>query len=187
MGKLTASFFSFQGSAGLLLIKLIVCSEGCVSARGMVATSACSLTRQVFHPAQISPPGRWRPTSSASVSRRKLCKVRHADTEAKPSTEQGSRTQVVQFHKPSGLVTSRAGQHASETVYDALRGVHVDGVAICDWHCVGRLDKETSGCDLADQRFQHRGIPDTISTLHPHLVRALKVYLSWNHPAGYCS
>ena len=53
-----------------------------------------------------------------------------------------------------GVVTSRAGQHESKTVYDALRSSGVQIVEggellddISDWHCVGRLDKETSGCD----------------------------------------
>ena len=32
-----------------------------------------------------------------------------------------SRTCVVQFHKPPGLVTSRAHQHEAETVYDYLQ------------------------------------------------------------------
>ncbi|KAK3254072.1 hypothetical protein CYMTET_36700 [Cymbomonas tetramitiformis] len=76
------------------------------------------------------------------------------------------QTYVIQLHKPAGLVTSRVGQHGGSTVYDHLNASALvvspkeASVVIEDfseWHCIGRLDKATSGLLLLtnDGRLVH--------------------------------
>lgn len=56
-----------------------------------------------------------------------------------------SRTIVVAYHKPRGLVTTHRDEHGRETVYDRLVPRLSPELRSQRWHAVGRLDKETTG------------------------------------------
>lgn len=71
------------------------------------------------------------------------------------------RTQVLQFHKPAGVVSHG---HESQTVFDALRAVLPMGLQNVGWHAVGRLDRDTTGLLLFtnDEKFvAHATLPET--------------------------
>lgn len=65
------------------------------------------------------------------------------------------RTQVLQFHKPAGLVTHGSDPEGIGTVFDALRAALPPQLQRFGWHAVGRLDRDTTGLLLFtnDEKF----------------------------------
>lgn len=74
------------------------------------------------------------------------------------------RTRVLLFHKPAGLITQGTDPERIGTVFDGLRAVLSPELVRYGWHCVGRLDRDTTGLLLFtnDERFvQHATSPQT--------------------------
>jgi len=76
-----------------------------------------------------------------------------------------SRTLVLAFHKPKGVVTATVDQHdGAGTVFEVLRAALPAELHQYGWHAVGRLDRDTTGLLLFtnDERFvAHATQPDT--------------------------
>jgi 23S rRNA pseudouridine2605 synthase/16S rRNA pseudouridine516 synthase len=66
-----------------------------------------------------------------------------------------SRTFVLAYHKPRGLLVTHEDEHGRETVYDRLLSKVPPDLRRLRWHAVGRLDKDSSGLLLFtnDGRF----------------------------------
>lgn len=74
------------------------------------------------------------------------------------------RTRVLVFHKPAGLITQGTDPERIGTVFEGLRAVLPLALNRFGWHCVGRLDRDTTGLLLFtnDERFvQHATSPET--------------------------
>lgn len=52
---------------------------------------------------------------------------------------------VLAMNKPAGVVCSHVDQHGDGTVFDLLRPQLTPAQRRRTWHCVGRLDKQTTG------------------------------------------
>ncbi|MBK9071397.1 MAG: rRNA pseudouridine synthase [Myxococcales bacterium] len=52
---------------------------------------------------------------------------------------------VLAMNKPAGVVCSRVDQHGGGTVFEFLRPQLTPAQRRRTWHCVGRLDKQTTG------------------------------------------
>lgn len=52
---------------------------------------------------------------------------------------------VLAMNKPAGVVCSHVDQHGGGTVFDLLRPQLTPAQRRRKWHCVGRLDKQTTG------------------------------------------
>jgi len=52
---------------------------------------------------------------------------------------------VIAMNKPAGVISSAAGQHGAGTVFDWLLPQLTAAERARRWHCVGRLDKQTTG------------------------------------------
>ncbi len=86
----------------------------------------------------------------------------------------GSRTIVLAYHKPRGLVTTHADEHGRATVYDDLVPRLPEELRRERWHAVGRLDKDTAGLLLVtnDGRFVHHATQPATELPKTYLVLA---------------
>jgi 23S rRNA pseudouridine2605 synthase len=85
-----------------------------------------------------------------------------------------TRTIVLAYHKPRGLVTTHQDEHGRETVYDRLVPRLPPDLRAFRWHAVGRLDKDTSGLLLFtnDGTFVHYATQPSTGLRKVYLVLA---------------
>ena len=85
-----------------------------------------------------------------------------------------TRTVVLAYHKPRGLVTTHSDEHGRETVYDRLLPRLSSELRAERWHAVGRLDKDTTGLLLFtnDGAFVHHATQPATGLSKVYLVLA---------------
>lgn len=85
-----------------------------------------------------------------------------------------TRTIVLAYHKPKGLVTTHQDEHGRETVYDRLVPRLPPELRSVRWHAVGRLDKDTTGLLLFtnDGAFVHHATQPARALSKTYLVLA---------------
>ncbi len=62
-----------------------------------------------------------------------------------PYAHMTSRTIVLAYHKPKGLLTTHRDELGRETVYDRLSTLLSPDLRRIEWHAIGRLDADTTG------------------------------------------